>query len=172
MEPTPYIRVKSRTESHASSSTSELSLLSPHCFAPGQIAMRGPYPLSMRRVMSSAKAFTTRPGFRAAERPLKGSSGSSALPRATHAQVTSTSAAKGDLARLGVPSLPFACRLRDAGEVKHAEVFTEGGKGGARSKGCGIVEYFDARDANRAIQTLTDTELMGRLIFVREDRED
>ena len=62
--------------------------------------------------------------------------------------------------------------MRDAGEVKHAEVFTEGGKGGARSKGCGIVEYFDARDANRAIQTLTDTELMGRLIFVREDRED
>ena len=63
--------------------------------------------------------------------------------------------------------------FREAGEVKHAEIFTEGGAKGGRSKGCGIVEFFDQRDARRAIQTLTDTTIDGgeRPIFVREDRE-
>jgi len=40
-----------------------------------------------------------------------------------------------------------------------------------RSKGCGIVEFSSAEGAQRAILTLNDTELMGRQIFVREDRE-
>lgn len=40
-----------------------------------------------------------------------------------------------------------------------------------RSKGCGIVEYRTAMEAQTAINTLLDTELKGRLIFVREDRE-
>lgn len=40
-----------------------------------------------------------------------------------------------------------------------------------RSKGCGIVEYRTAVEAQTAINTLLDTELKGRLIFVREDRE-
>ena len=41
-----------------------------------------------------------------------------------------------------------------------------------RSKGCAVVEYSNAEHAQRAIAELNDTELMGRLIFVREDRED
>lgn len=41
-----------------------------------------------------------------------------------------------------------------------------------RSKGCGIVEFETAEGASRAVLTLNDTELMGRQIFVREDRED
>merc|ERR1711937_236855 len=61
--------------------------------------------------------------------------------------------------------------MRQAGEVSNAEVFTEGGAKGGRSKGCGLVTYYDDRDAQRAIDTLNDTELDGRLIFVREDRE-
>ena len=40
-----------------------------------------------------------------------------------------------------------------------------------RSKGCGIVEYRTPAEAQEAINTLLDTELKGRLIFVREDRE-
>jgi RNA recognition motif-containing protein len=40
-----------------------------------------------------------------------------------------------------------------------------------RSKGCGIVEFALAEEAQLAITTLNDTELKGRPIFVREDRE-
>jgi len=61
--------------------------------------------------------------------------------------------------------------MREAGEVSNAEVFTEGGAKGGRSKGCGIVTYYNADDAQNAIDILNDTELNGRLIFVREDRE-
>lgn len=58
--------------------------------------------------------------------------------------------------------------MREAGEVLHAEVITEAN---GRSKGCGIVEYSTPEEAEEAIKTLTDTELKGRMIFVREDRE-
>ena len=40
-----------------------------------------------------------------------------------------------------------------------------------RSKGCAIVEYASAQDANKAIAQLNNSQIMGRLIFVREDRE-
>jgi RNA recognition motif-containing protein len=43
--------------------------------------------------------------------------------------------------------------------------------GSDRSKGCGIVEFATADEASYAIELLNDTDLMGRLIFVREDRE-
>jgi RNA recognition motif-containing protein len=42
---------------------------------------------------------------------------------------------------------------------------------GGRSKGCGLVEYSTPDEAQHAIETLNDTELSGRKIFVREDRE-
>jgi len=58
--------------------------------------------------------------------------------------------------------------MRDAGEVVFAEVMTEGD---GRSKGCGIVEYATPEEAKEACTTLSDTELKGRMIFVREDRE-
>lgn len=59
--------------------------------------------------------------------------------------------------------------MRQVGDVLFAEVMTDGITG--RSKGCGIVEFHSSQDAQRAIRTLNDTELKGRLIFVREDRE-
>lgn len=59
--------------------------------------------------------------------------------------------------------------MKSAGEVIHADVLEEGNSG--RSKGCGVVEFASIEDANRAIQQLNNTELKGRLIFVREDRE-
>ena len=40
-----------------------------------------------------------------------------------------------------------------------------------RSKGCGLVEFSSAHEARRAIEQLNDSNLKGRSIFVREDRE-
>ena len=58
--------------------------------------------------------------------------------------------------------------MRQAGDVVHAEVICEQN---GRSKGCGIVEFATDEEAKEAISTLTDTDLKGRMIFVREDRE-
>ena len=58
--------------------------------------------------------------------------------------------------------------MRTAGEVQYAEVMTDHD---GRSKGCGIVEFTTVDGAKEAIEKLTDTELKGRMIFVREDRE-
>ncbi|KAL3778321.1 hypothetical protein ACHAW5_008874 [Stephanodiscus triporus] len=59
--------------------------------------------------------------------------------------------------------------MRAAGDVLHARVLT---MHDGRSKGCGVVEYASADAASRAIAELHDSELMGRQIFVREDREE
>lgn len=58
--------------------------------------------------------------------------------------------------------------MRTAGDVSFAEVMTQPD---GRSKGCGVVEYGSAEEAKQAIETLNDSELNGRMIFVREDRE-
>ena len=58
--------------------------------------------------------------------------------------------------------------FRAAGDVTHADVMQEHD---GRSKGCGLVKFSSARDAANAIRQLHDTELQGRKIFVREDRE-
>jgi len=55
------------------------------------------------------------------------------------------------------------------GRVNHADVIMNSD---GRSAGGGIVEYVFASDAQAAMKELTDTELDGRLIFVREDREE
>ncbi|KAG8727742.1 hypothetical protein FRC12_022274 [Ceratobasidium sp. 428] len=55
-----------------------------------------------------------------------------------------------------------------AGEVVFAEVLvTPTGV----SKGCGIVEFSTHDEAQRAIRDLSETPLLGRPIFIREDRE-
>jgi RNA recognition motif-containing protein len=59
--------------------------------------------------------------------------------------------------------------MRDAGDVQYAKVLQDRD---GRSKGCGIVEFTTAEGAKDAIEKLTDTELKGRKIFVREDREE
>jgi RNA recognition motif-containing protein len=59
--------------------------------------------------------------------------------------------------------------MRQAGEVVHAEVLRSSD---GRSKGCGLVRYSNAAEAKTAIETLTDTDLAGRPIIVREDREE
>lgn len=59
--------------------------------------------------------------------------------------------------------------MRDAGEVQYAKILQDRE---GRSKGCGIVEFTEVEGAKDAIEKLTDSELKGRKIFVREDRED
>merc|ERR1712226_1580853 len=41
-----------------------------------------------------------------------------------------------------------------------------------RSKGCGIAEFSTIDEARKAVEDLNETELFGRQIFVREDREE
>jgi hypothetical protein len=60
--------------------------------------------------------------------------------------------------------------FRQAGDVIHAKIMTEGP--GGRSKGCGIVEMDTVDSAANAIEMLNDTNLSGRNILIREDRED
>jgi len=58
--------------------------------------------------------------------------------------------------------------MRAAGNVDQANILSnEDG----RSKGCAIVQYQRPQDAQRAIRELQNSELDGRPLFVREDRE-
>jgi len=59
--------------------------------------------------------------------------------------------------------------FRGAGEVLHADVMMDGM---GRSRGCGIVVFSSAEEANHAIEMFHDTELEGRKLLVREDREE
>jgi len=59
--------------------------------------------------------------------------------------------------------------MRGAGEVLFAEVLvTPTGV----SKGCGIVEFASSEDAQRAVRELSEVSLLGRPVFIREDREN
>ena len=60
--------------------------------------------------------------------------------------------------------------MKQAGEVIYCDIIPEPDNA-SFSKGCGLVEFGSAEEAQTAIETLTDTELKGRAIFVREDRE-
>ncbi|GAA99390.1 uncharacterized protein L969DRAFT_93849 [Mixia osmundae IAM 14324] len=58
---------------------------------------------------------------------------------------------------------------RDVGKVVNAEVLmTPNGM----SKGCGLIEFETEGDARRAIKELNESSLLGRPVFVREDRVD
>ncbi|KAF7361176.1 hypothetical protein MSAN_01149500 [Mycena sanguinolenta] len=77
--------------------------------------------------------------------------------------------------RVYVGNLSYEVRYRDlmefmrgAGEVLFAEVLiTPTGV----SKGCGIVEFASQEDAQRAVRELSEMQLLGRPVFIREDRE-
>ena len=58
--------------------------------------------------------------------------------------------------------------MRQSGDVVRADVMQDDS---GKSKGCGLVEFSSSKDALRAIRQLNDTELRGRPIFIREDRE-
>ncbi|WBW74535.1 RNA-binding protein involved in export of mRNAs Hrb1 [Schizosaccharomyces osmophilus] len=58
--------------------------------------------------------------------------------------------------------------MKQAGHVLYAEILN---LPNGLSKGCGIIEYSTSEEAQRAVETLSNKEYMGRLIYVREDRE-
>lgn len=58
--------------------------------------------------------------------------------------------------------------MRAAGDVLRVDVLEAGG----RSKGCAVVTFASAADADEAVARLNDSVLDGRTIFVRMDRED
>ena len=81
----------------------------------------------------------------------------------------------GDGKQLYVGNLNYGTqwyRLKDhfksCGDVDHADVI-EGQDG--RAKGFGTVRFFHARDAQEAIRRLDGSELDGRKIYVRLDRQ-
>lgn len=56
-----------------------------------------------------------------------------------------------------------------AGEVLHADVLMNSD---GRSKGCGVVEYATASEAQRAISELSNQTLSGRMVYIREVGND
>ena len=58
--------------------------------------------------------------------------------------------------------------FKQAGNVVYADMLRDGD----RSKGCGIVEFSSPEEATGAISNLNETELHGRRVIVREDREE
>jgi len=61
--------------------------------------------------------------------------------------------------------------MRRAGNVESANIIMEGGNSG-RSKGCGLVTYFNPKEAKRAVRELNESTLDGRTIYVRKDQRD
>ncbi|GAA6051354.1 hypothetical protein JCM3770_004498 [Rhodotorula araucariae] len=59
--------------------------------------------------------------------------------------------------------------MREAGNVVFAEIML---LPNGMSKGCGVVEFSQPEEAQRAIRELSDQQLLGRPLFIREDRED
>jgi len=82
--------------------------------------------------------------------------------------------------RLYVGNLAFTVSWQDlkdhfkaVGAVRDATVATDGNIGTRpKSRGFGFVEYFKEEDHERALQMMTDTEIGGRKIWVREDRDN
>jgi len=79
-------------------------------------------------------------------------------------------------ARVYVHNLPYSFTWQDlkdhfaeAGNVVRADIMTT--KSTRKSRGCGLVEFATEEEAQNAIATLNDTEIEGRKVLVREDRE-
>lgn len=62
----------------------------------------------------------------------------------------------------------LAEQLSSAGTVRYASIMTHPD---GRSKGCAIVEFSSSAESKLAIETLSDLEIDGRKILIREDRE-
>ncbi|SCZ93873.1 BZ3500_MvSof-1268-A1-R1_Chr6-3g08940 [Microbotryum saponariae] len=59
--------------------------------------------------------------------------------------------------------------MREAGNVVFSEIMT---LPNGMSKGCGVVEFSRPEEAQRAISQLNEQPLLGRPVYVREDREE
>jgi len=89
-------------------------------------------------------------------------------PDANYKKTMSNSVFVGNLA-WSVSWQDLKDHMREAGDVQYSKVITDHN---GRSKGYGIVEFSTVEGAQDAIEELTGTELKGRKIFIREDREN
>jgi len=96
-------------------------------------------------------------------------------PTKTTAKVGKPKAPKATSDRVFVGNLAWSVNwsalvkhMKQAGEVVYAEILT-----GVRdrSMGCALVAYKSKEEAQEALKTLSETEIEGRKIYVREDRE-
>ncbi|KAK4056798.1 g-strand binding protein [Microbotryomycetes sp. JL221] len=71
--------------------------------------------------------------------------------------------------RVYVGNLSYAVKWNDLKDFMREEIMM---LPNGMSKGCGVVEYATQEDAQRAVRDLNEQTLLGRQIFVREDRED
>jgi len=118
-----------------------------------------------------APAPASSPAGKASAVPVDGKDTKAVSPTAT---TTAPPAEKGP--RVFVGNLAFRTTndqlkthmLTASANVVSAEIISYAS---GRSKGCGLVEFKSVADADKAIKTLTNSELDGRKIFVREDRE-
>jgi RNA recognition motif-containing protein len=106
-------------------------------------------------------------GFDAGVADMIGGSGEAAVQPIESAELSSARLYVGNLA-WQVAWQDLKDYFKQCGNVVRADVMknSEG-----RSKGCGLVEFETVEDAQEAMERLNDTELKGRRIFVREDRE-
>ena len=57
--------------------------------------------------------------------------------------------------------------MRQAGDVVRVDIFQDGDK--QRSKGCGVVEFRNIEDCDKALKTLDKSDLQGRIINLKHD---
>jgi len=108
-------------------------------------------------------AASTAPAAKAAAAPADAKDTKSAAPAEKSGRVF-----VGNLAFKTTNEELKAHMLTASPNVVHAEIISYAS---GRSKGCGLVEFKTPADAEKAVKTLTNSELGGRKIFVREDRE-
>jgi RNA recognition motif-containing protein len=58
--------------------------------------------------------------------------------------------------------------MRKAGDVIRVDIFQDQDKN--RSKGCGVVEFKTQDDCNKALETLNNSELQGRPLYLKYDK--
>lgn len=61
--------------------------------------------------------------------------------------------------------------FRQCGEIEYCDILADRTGGQIRSAGAGLIRFKTPDEAQKAITSMNETELDGRTIFVREDRE-
>jgi len=97
--------------------------------------------------------------------------------KATKPKAARSSPYEGGTCRVFVGNLPYSAtwqavkdHMRKAGNVVHCDILAQPGTA-CGSKGCAVVQFSTPVEASKAVE-LTDTNIGGRPIFVREDREE
>ncbi|POY71740.1 hypothetical protein BMF94_5101 [Rhodotorula taiwanensis] len=153
---------------------------SPEPFAPPpprtvQVALTAPLPLPLPLPLASP---STRYASQGTRGPTYASAPYNPARKAASREIAASEAAKRSRkdCRVYVGNLAFGVKwndlkdfMREAGNVVFSEIML---LPNGMSKGCGVVEFSKPEEAQRAIRELSDQQLLGRPLFIREDRED